>query len=353
MKTAEKLKIAELYPQFVWRPARLADAEALQALLVARDEAEGLSSASTVEEMQKQFKDTWLFDIEQQTLIGLAPDGTVAAFGFVFANPAPVDKRFAFIWVEAHPAYQQVELRKALVVWGLDRTMYALDQVDSVLPRVIGVSVQDNRPAWIEVYQALGFEEARYFYHMRRDLSRPVPSPQLDKGLRLVKYQPELDEALMLAFNESFLDHWNFEPVSEADWHMWFTGSESFRPDLSYLVLDGDQIAGFSINAVHAEQNQLRGVNEGWIHQLGTRRPWRHRGIATALLLASMQAFQLESLDYATLGVDTENPTGAMRIYERVGFVPVKRIIAFQMLLDKDGPGALDASGTSQNEHTL
>jgi ribosomal protein S18 acetylase RimI-like enzyme len=55
--------------------------------------------------------------------------------------------------------------------------------------------------------------------------------------------------------------------------------------------------------------------------------------VASALLCASMHAMQADGLDWATLGVDTTNPTGALRLYERLGFAQVKRFISFQKSL--------------------
>jgi ribosomal protein S18 acetylase RimI-like enzyme len=111
---------------------------------------------------------------------------------------------------------------------------------------------------------------------------------------------------------------------------MFFTGSANFRPDLSFVVMAGDQLVGFSYNTVCTEANARQGLQEGWIGDLGVRRAWRRRGIATALLCASMQAFCAAGLAYATLGVDTENLTGALRLYERLGFVADRRSIAFE-----------------------
>ena len=62
---------------------------------------------------------------------------------------------------------------------------------------------------------------------------------------------------------------------------------------------------------------------------LGVRQPWRKLGIATAMLNASMQAFKADGLTTAGLGVDTDNLTGALRIYERLGFDPVMRYLTF------------------------
>ena len=44
----------------------------------------------------------------------------------------------------------------------------------------------------------------------------------------------------------------------------------------------------------------------------------------------ALLGFREDGMEYACLGVDSENPTGANRIYERLGFVPEKRTMAFR-----------------------
>jgi mycothiol synthase len=327
------------FDQYLWRPARKADAPQMHALLLARDQVDGIDSAGTLEGMQREFEDTWLHEIEADTLLAETPEGEVAAFALVFANPQPTEKRMAYPWFEIHPEHRLPGIAEAVLEWAEARAIENLDRIPSDLPRVLGQFCDDKLQARIALYEKSGYETARYFYRMRRDLREPLDSPELQNGLVTQRYSPELDSALHQAFNDAFSDHWNFEPVAEGDWQMWFTGGEDFRPELSYLVMDGAEIAGFSINSVNPEKNRQRGINEGWINQLGTRRPWRKQGIATALLLASMQAFRAAGLEYATLGVDTENPTGALRIYERLGFEPVKRFIAYHKHLDDKPEG--------------
>jgi ribosomal protein S18 acetylase RimI-like enzyme len=180
-----------------------------------------------------------------------------------------------------------------------------------------------------------GFAPVRYFYRMRRDLSQPIPTIQLPEGLTLRGYTPDLNRAMMQTFNETFLDHWSFEPITEKDWEMFFMQRDGFRPDLSFVVMDGAEMAAFAFNVVNAEENKLAGMAAGWVQDLGTRRPWRKRGLATALLCESMRAFKAAGLDYALLGVDSENPTGALGVYERVGFVPYKHFMALEKAIEK------------------
>lgn len=323
----------ESLQQFEWRPARTEDAPDLHALLLARDEADGIDNAGTLDSMQRELEDTWLWDRETDTLLAWTEAGELAAFGLTFVDPAPMKKRRAYLWAEVHPAHRGHDLRAFLLGWLEGRARQILGTLRDDLPGVIRVGCDERLTHCLDLYQELQFQPVRSFYNMRRPLDQPIPTPVLPAGLQLTRYRTEIDRSLMDAFNEAFLDHWNFEPVPEEEWGIWITGGD-FRPDLTFLVLDGEEIASFSINGVSPEKNRRIGIEEGWIHQLGTRRPWRRRGLATALLCASMRAFQEDGLDYATLGVDTENLTGALGLYENLGFTPVKRFISLEKPLD-------------------
>ncbi len=198
------------------------------------------------------------------------------------------------------------------------------------LPAALRTGVEDTLAERIALVERSGFRPVRYFYRMRRDLRRPIDAYPLPEGLTLRQYTPADELPLLAAFNESFADHWNFEPITLEDWQSWVVGTKEFRPALAYMAMDGEEIAAFAINEVRPEENRRYGTNQGWVRELGTRRPWRRQGIASALLTISMRALQTAGLDYAVLGVDTENPTGALGIYERLGFEPFRRFISYR-----------------------
>jgi ribosomal protein S18 acetylase RimI-like enzyme len=52
---------------------------------------------------------------------------------------------------------------------------------------------------------------------------------------------------------------------------------------------------------------------------LGVRRPWRGRGLGRALLLHTFGEFHRRGVTRISLGVDSENPTGATKLYESAG----------------------------------
>jgi mycothiol synthase len=315
-------------PGYTWRPARREDAPAIHRLRIAADKVDQSGGAGTLQDAGRLFEDSWV-NTETDTLLAMTPEGEVAALTVVFLNPQPEEEARAFIWDEVHPEQRGRGLEAFMLEWGEARGRQRLQAVPDGLARVLRSGSLDHLSHRTALLESHGFRPIRYFFRMRRDLSQPIPDAPLPDGLTLRTFSPELSAALHAAFNESFADHWSFEPVTEEDWRIFFMERETFRPDLTFIVMDGGEIAGYSINRIDPEENARQGIEEGWVGQLGTRRAWRKRGIATALLCASMRAFKAEGLGYATLGVDAENLTGALAIYERVGFAPVKRFVAF------------------------
>jgi mycothiol synthase len=88
------------------------------------------------------------------------------------------------------------------------------------------------------------------------------------------------------------------------------------------IAWDGDQIAGFS-------QNRFR-MGIGWIGTLGVRRPWRKRGLGEALLLHSFGEFYKRGTSTIGLGVDAQNPTGATRLYQKVGMYAASEFVTYE-----------------------
>ncbi len=311
-----------------WRPLRYGDLPGVHALLLAAAQADQDDHSETLADLQTQFDDPWS-QAEADARVALAADGTVAAYARCFCNPAPENEAVVHLWPEVHPAYRGRGLEASALDWLTARAAERLRSAPPGLPRDVRLGVRDTQADRISLLEQRGFKPIRYFYRMKRALAQPIPAPALPDGLSLRTYSADVDQALFEAYNESFRDHWSFEPVTREDWEMFFIGNSGFRPDNTLLVLAGDQVAAFSINYERAEDNARTGLNAAVVGQLGTRRAWRKRGLATALLCESMRRFQAAGFDWAMLGVDAENPTGALGLYERLGFVQAKRMIVY------------------------
>ena len=59
--------------------------------------------------------------------------------------------------------------------------------------------------------------------------------------------------------------------------------------------------------------------DEGYVKDLVVRPDWRGRGLGKALMYQTFGEFKRRGLPRVTLKTDSNNPTDAWRLYERVG----------------------------------
>ncbi len=132
--------------------------------------------------------------------------------------------------------------------------------------------------------------------------------------------------AVWQADTEVFHDHWSSHDRTYEEWSHEKFGNPNFDPTLWMVAWDGNEIAGFS-------QNRFRqGI--GWVGTIAVRRPWRKRGLARALIVQSMKMFKDMGMTETALGVDTENLSGALRVYESCGYKKVKMSITLRKPLE-------------------
>lgn len=319
---------------YAWRPGTRDDVPSLHRLLERTDAADGREQAGTLEDQYRQYVDPWL-DWATDSRVAIAPDGSVAALARVLANPTPRLDNRAHLAMEVDPAHRGHGLESALLSWMERRGAQKLAEIAArsaiaaPLPRDLMVGVPDHMGSTIALLEAHRFAPIRYFVRMRRDLSQPIPPVRLPGGIRLRTYAAELEPRVLNAYNESFRDHWSHEEVLPDEWQTFVVGRSSFRPDLSPVALEGEQVVGISMNRVSSRDFRRQGFSNGHLGSVGVRRPWRKRGVASALIVHSMHAFKAEGLEYATLGVDAENPSGALGLYSSLGFVTYRRFINY------------------------
>ena len=118
------------------------------------------------------------------------------------------------------------------------------------------------------------------------------------------------------------------------DWQH-YVAQPAFRPDLSLVAVrrSDREIAGLCMVAVNEPEIERLGVKRGWIDILAVRRQYRRNGLGRALILAGMRNLRKAGVSQSVLGCDSENLTGATRIYERVGFRVNQTHVSFRRLL--------------------
>ncbi len=319
----------ESLPGAAWRPLGLGDIDAYVRLQEAARVADGGEEVTTAEVARHELTDPNC-PVATNTLALALADGTLAASIMVHERLQGLDSRRIFLWGTTHPELRRRGIGRAALAWGVARADEILAGQPATLLRVVEAFKEERLADAVALHEGAGFQAVRWYFDMRRDLGEPIPHEPDPLGIRLEGYEHAWAERLRLAHNEAFADHWGSEPLTAEIWNRDFLGDPFFRGDLSFVALDGDEVAGYTINYVAEADWEATGIREGWVGQLGVLRPWRRRGLATALLVRSMRAFRDAGMDAAILGVDAENPTGALGVYDRLGFRPVRRSVRMQ-----------------------
>jgi mycothiol synthase len=182
-----------------------------------------------------------------------------------------------------------------------------------------------------EVLARRGYEAIRAAYDMERSLAGGPEPPQWPEGIAPRRPEPADRPLFHRVQEEAFADHWGHEPRGYEEWAHLYGTMRPFDPDLWLLAdADGEETpAGIAI----CEGGREGDETTGWVHVLAVRRPWRRRGLGSALLRWSLGALRDRSLATAALSVDAENTTGAGALYERAGLRVTSRFEHWERVL--------------------
>jgi mycothiol synthase len=220
---------------------------------------------------------------------------------------------------------------RTLLAWQLDRAreLHAARRPD--LPGRFAVPVPAAHGALERLVRRAAMEPVQYYFHMHRPLADLPPVAEID-GVRLVPYDWARDDEVRRTHNASFTEHVGVAERDAYAWRTWFTGQRSFRPTLSRLALADDAVVGYSLVYEHEADTAATGVREAYLGQIGVLPAARGRGIGSAVIAASLHASAADGLDRAGLQVDCDNTTGALGLYEGLGFTTHRRETVWALL---------------------
>jgi mycothiol synthase len=185
-----------------------------------------------------------------------------------------------------------------------------------------------ENPASVAFAERLGFRCIRVFHNMTRGLGS-IPGGVGESRETTVDELPS-DAATMelewRLFNESLSEHFGCRRYTREETGDVYRTARACGEWLFTLLarLEGEPV-GFLLGGAHPAVVRRRGANVGRLHVLGVLKPFRNRGIARALLIAGMERLKERGMTEVELRVDAGNATGALHLYERLGFRTVSR----------------------------
>jgi mycothiol synthase len=241
------------------------------------------------------------------------------------------------VWGKVVPAMRRRGIGRWLLDWGLGRAAERAEGEDPDGSVLVGAHVEEQETGARILYEQAGFVPVRQFFLMQRTDLDGIPDVALPEGLEIRPVQPDQHRTIFDAENEAFRDHWGYHEHGEEAFRQTFGQAET-NTDLWVVAWEGDQVAGVVENWIWPEENERLGVRRGWLERISVRRPWRRRGLGRALTAAALTRLREAGMDEAMLGVDAANPTGALGLYERLGFEVARRSAAYQRPLRPGSP---------------
>jgi len=218
-----------------------------------------------------------------------------------------------------HPAWRRRGFGRALLAHGEAHARAHVAPEDAVLPGTWQTEASSLEAGAQVLYRTSGYIPVRYASSMTRSLAEPIPSLPIPSPLEIRPVRPEHLRAIWEAERVAFQDAWGYSAWPEVN-YLRFLRFPHYDPSLWRVAWDADQVAGMVLSYVNVDENVAFGRSRGYTEDIAVRRPWRRRGLASALLAESLRALQACGLSEAALGVDAENSNHALALYERLGF---------------------------------
>ena len=305
------------------------DFPAMLAVIEGSKEADGSERTDTLEGIARNYQNLTNSDPYRDMLFAEV-DGDVVGYSRVWWWSGKDNKRVYSHFAFLRPEWRHKGIRHAMLSYNERRLREIASEGAASRPangaRLFESWASETEAHWASLLEEHGYKAARYGFEMARPDLEKIPDLPLPEGLEVRPVQPEHERVIWAAAREAFVDMWDY---AEEDWtdeelDAW-RQEPTFDSGLWQVAWDGDQVAGMVLNFVNREENEEYNRQRGYTEGICVRRPWRRRGLAKALIARSFRMHRDLGMTEAALGVDAQNPNGALQLYKSMGFRPVKR----------------------------
>lgn len=322
-------------PGLVFRRFRgAADYPAMAAIIEACAAADQIESVTTVDDVALQYAHLVNCD-PQRDMIFAEVNGQVISYWrgtWWDEDEGPLIYTFAGY---VAPDWRESGIGRTMLRWIEDRLRQVAAGHDPQRPKFFQYFAIRDDDFTARLLADEGYHIARRGQEMVRPSLDVIPDFPLPAGLEVRPVRPEHLRAIWEADVEAFRDHWGFHEPTEEEYQHFLDSKETAQPELWQIAWDmaTNEVAGQVKPYINYEENEKFGRRRGYTENISVRRPWRRRGLARALIVRSLHAQREWGMTESALGVDSENTTGATRVYEDCGFQVTRRSATFRKAL--------------------
>ena len=224
------------------------------------------------------------------------------------------------------PAWRRKGIGASMFHWIENRMRVIAESHAAMETGLFETSVPDGNMGLAALLEKNNYKPIRYIVEMVRPDLENIPDFPLPEGFEVRPVLPEHYRAIWDADQEAFRDHWGYSQPAEEDYQAWLGDKTIFQPQLWQIAWDmnTNKVAGQVRTFINTAENEKYNRKRGHTEFISVRRPWRKRGLARALIVRSLLLQKEHGMTESALGADSENITGATRVYEDCGFQVTK-----------------------------
>ena len=317
----------DLPPGLTARPIEPGDLPAIASLLAVAEAVDDTGEFASAEDLAGWWVND-LVDLTRDSLVVLDAGGAPVAHGTVIAPPTFREAMDVYLEGRVHPDWRGRGIGRALLGWQLDRAAGVHAERHPEVPARLTTGLPTAMTDGAGLARRAGMVERRWFHSMTRSLGDP-PAAREQGGVQLIAFDRDRDEEVRQAHNASFTGHYGSSERDEASWRLMFTGQRSFRPDLSVLALEDDAVVGYVLAYVYEAATAATGERAVYYGQIGVLPRARGRGLAKAAIAEALRRAAQNDCQVAELTVDSENSSGALGLYEGLGFAVQRTVVTW------------------------
>jgi ribosomal protein S18 acetylase RimI-like enzyme len=228
--------------------------------------------------------------------------------GFYSINP-DANRKKLFTDVYARPGSDLIEeviaqsLRHAAEVHRDYEHLFGVNSKDQVMRQAL---------------ESFGMEVIRTYWHMKRllDEDSKAGTTKDNVEIKLVSDRADLETWWSL-HQDAFSKHFGFAPRPMDLWIEQTTSAGTMDPDGCFLAFYDGKPAGF-VQMANANYH----LNGGYVDLIGVSHNFQGQGLGQLLLQHAINFSIDQGREFIELNVDTGNESGALKLYEKLGFKP-------------------------------
>jgi ribosomal protein S18 acetylase RimI-like enzyme len=314
------------------------DFELMHAILLGSGKADGIVENATVAGIQRWCNPSSRFDPHKDILFAQlqSPDGEGSPVGFSRTSWYTGKDGLGVYYQDSflNSEGRNRGIWPAIIAENDKRLMDIATHHNHIKLHSFQAWATEAQKDWIAALESEGYQAVRHFHNMVRKLDN-IPERQLPNGLEIRPVRQnhfrriwEAQREVQTELFEFVAENWTDDKYT--DW----LANPTHTPDLWQVAWDGDQVVGMVLTKIIKTENQSIGSKRGYTEHIFVSKPWRKRGLASALIARSLQVLRNHGMEEAELGVDSENESQAFGLYKRMGYQTYSIDIWFRKPLD-------------------